>query len=91
VNGDLWTLPKAAGPDFDFGAGPNLFTAVNPVTGRLERLLGAGQKSGVYWAVDPATGKVVLADPGRPGGQRRPWWHRVRHSNRRASYLRGRG
>jgi polyvinyl alcohol dehydrogenase (cytochrome) len=59
LNGDLWTLPQPTGPDFDFGAGPNLFTTTNPVTGRPEQLLGAGQKSGAYWAVDPATGKVV--------------------------------
>ncbi len=59
LNGDLWTLPQPVGPDYDFGAGPNLFTTTNPVTGRPEQLLGIGQKSGVYWAVDPATGKVV--------------------------------
>ena len=59
LNGDLWTLLQPTGPDFDFGAGPNLFTTTSPVTGRPEQLLGAGQKSGVYWAVDPATGKVV--------------------------------
>jgi polyvinyl alcohol dehydrogenase (cytochrome) len=56
---DLWTIPQPIGPDFDFGAGPNLFTATNPATGRAEQLVGAGAKSGVYWAVDPATGKVA--------------------------------
>ena len=56
---DLWTIPQPIGPDFDFGAGPNLFTTVNPATHRPEQLLGAGAKSGVYWAVEPATGKVV--------------------------------
>jgi polyvinyl alcohol dehydrogenase (cytochrome) len=59
LSSDLWTLPQPVGPDFDFGAGPNLFTTTSPVTGRPERLLGIGQKSGVYWALDPATGKVV--------------------------------
>ena len=59
VNGDLWTLLQPTGPDFDFGAGPNLFTTTNPATGRPEQLVGVGQKSGVYWAVEPATGKVV--------------------------------
>ncbi len=59
LNGDLWTLPQPVGPDFDFGAGPNLFTTTSPVTGRPEQLLGIGQKSGVYWALDPATGKVI--------------------------------
>ena len=68
LNGDLWTLPQPTGPDFDFGAGPNLFTTVNPVTHRPEQLLGAGQKSGVYWAVDPATGKVVWQTRVGPAG-----------------------
>jgi polyvinyl alcohol dehydrogenase (cytochrome) len=68
LNGDLWTLPQPTGPDFDFGAGPNLFTTRNPVTGRPEQLLGAGQKSGVYWAVDPATGKVVWQTRVGPAG-----------------------
>jgi polyvinyl alcohol dehydrogenase (cytochrome) len=59
LNSDTWTLLQPIGPDFDFGAGPNLFTTTSPVTGGPEQLLGVGQKSGVYWAVDPATGKVV--------------------------------
>jgi polyvinyl alcohol dehydrogenase (cytochrome) len=59
LNSDMWTLLRPLGPDFDFGAGANLLTTTSPVTGRPEQLLGAGQKSGVYWAVDPATGKVV--------------------------------
>ena len=68
MNGDLWTLVTPTGPDFDFGAGPNLFTTTNPATGRPEQLVGAGQKSGVYWAVDPATGKVVWQTKVGPDG-----------------------
>jgi polyvinyl alcohol dehydrogenase (cytochrome) len=68
LNGDLWTLPQPDGPDFDFGAGPNLFTTTSPVTGRPEQLVGAGQKSGVYWAVAPATGKVVWQTQVGPAG-----------------------
>ena len=59
LNADLWTLPQPSGPDFDFGAGPNLFTTTDPATGRPEQLLGIGQKSGVYWALRPATGEVA--------------------------------
>src|SRR6266851_3821688 len=47
LDGDLWTVPQPSGPDFDFGAGPNLFTTRDPVTGRTRQLLGIGQKSGV--------------------------------------------
>jgi len=54
-DGDIWTVPQPIGPDYDFGAGANLFT----VPGTRQQLLGIGQKSGVYWAVDPATGKVA--------------------------------
>ena len=68
LNSDLWTVPKPTGPDFDFGAGPNLFTTTNPATGRTEQLLGIGQKSGVYWAVDPASGKVVWQTVVGPAG-----------------------
>src|SRR6266566_2143798 len=63
LDGDLWTVPQPSGPDFDFGAGPNLFTTRDPVTGRTRQLLGIGQKSGVYWAVDPATGKILWQTP----------------------------
>ncbi|AEU38059.1 Pyrrolo-quinoline quinone repeat-containing protein [Granulicella mallensis MP5ACTX8] len=50
--------PTPPGRDFDFpGAGPNL----------LGNIVGFGQKSGVYWAVDPDTGAVrwsTLVGPG---------------------------
>jgi polyvinyl alcohol dehydrogenase (cytochrome) len=50
------------GPDFDFGSGPNL---IQLPSGR--KLVGAGQKSGVYWALDPATGAVVWHTQVGPG------------------------
>jgi polyvinyl alcohol dehydrogenase (cytochrome) len=68
LNGDLWTLPQPTGPDYDFGTGPNLFTTTSLATGRPEQLVGFGQKSGVYWAVDPATGKVAWQTQVGPGG-----------------------
>jgi outer membrane protein assembly factor BamB len=68
LSGDLWTVAQPDGPDFDFGAGPNLFTTTNPTTGESEQLLGIGQKSGVYWAVEPGTGKVVWQTVVGPAG-----------------------
>ncbi|MBU9160131.1 outer membrane protein assembly factor BamB family protein [Burkholderia multivorans] len=53
------------GPDYDFGSGPNLFTTT--IGGRKRTLLGAGQKSGVYWALEPKTGKVVWQTQVGPG------------------------
>jgi len=54
--------PSDAGDDYDFGGGgPNLFT----VDG--QKVVGAGQKSGVYWAFNSATGAPVwntLVGPG---------------------------
>ncbi|UKD13394.1 PQQ-binding-like beta-propeller repeat protein [Burkholderia aenigmatica] len=53
------------GPDYDFGSGPNLYTTT--IGGHKRTLLGAGQKSGVYWALDPKTGKVVWHTQVGPG------------------------
>lgn len=50
------------GPDFDFGTGPNLFTLSS---GR--QLVGAGQKSGIYWAFDALTGALVWDTQIGPG------------------------
>jgi polyvinyl alcohol dehydrogenase (cytochrome) len=50
--GRLGNCPHS-GPDWDFGASPNLFRA----GGRT--LVGEGQKSGIYWALDATTGRVV--------------------------------
>ncbi|MBO0867120.1 MAG: PQQ-binding-like beta-propeller repeat protein [Micromonosporaceae bacterium] len=55
------------GPDFDFGSGPNMFTTHDPATGKPRQLIGIGQKSGIYWALDPNTGKVVWTTMVGPG------------------------
>jgi polyvinyl alcohol dehydrogenase (cytochrome) len=52
----------ACGSDFDFGSGPNLITLR-----RGRQLLGIGQKSGVYWAFDPETGRDVWHTQVGPG------------------------
>ena len=67
-NGTCKTL---CGPDDDFASSPNLITTTNLVTGASEQLIGAGQKSGYYWALDPATGTLVWSTkigPGSGGG-----------------------
>ena len=56
------------GPDYDFGSSPNLITTTNPATGSTEQLVGAGQKSGLYWALDPSTGKLIWRTRVGPGG-----------------------
>jgi polyvinyl alcohol dehydrogenase (cytochrome) len=52
-------------PDYDFGSGANLITAT--INGQSTQLVGAGQKSGVYWALNPDTGKVVWSTQVGPG------------------------
>src|ERR1700720_2880709 len=50
--------PVPSSPDFDFGgAGPNL----------IGNIVGFGQKSGIYWALNPDNGKIVWATLVGPG------------------------
>ncbi len=58
--------PDPAGPDYDFAQGAMLFTAGGDHGPRT--LLGAGQKSGIFWALDPAKGTVVWSTVVGPGG-----------------------
>ncbi len=70
---DTWTegcivkggtpCPDPAGPDYDLGAGANLITLANGT-----QVIGAGQKSGVYWGLDPDSGAVVYGTQVGPGG-----------------------
>ena len=77
---DAWTVdclpgvgngkncPNPAGPDFDFGQGPALFTARNEGGGKPKEFVGAGQKSGQYWTFDPDNGAVRWVTAAGPGG-----------------------
>jgi polyvinyl alcohol dehydrogenase (cytochrome) len=63
---DTFASDNPAGPDADFGASPNLLSGP---TG--QPLVGEGQKSGVYWALDPATMRPVwhtTVGPSSPAG-----------------------
>jgi polyvinyl alcohol dehydrogenase (cytochrome) len=52
--------PSPEGPDYDFGgSGPNMLGS---------NLLGIGQKSGIYWALDPDNGSVVWQTQVGPAG-----------------------
>ena len=59
--------PQPQGLDYDFGSAPNLFSTAGSAP---HDLVGAGQKSGVYWAFDRDTGKLVWATQVNPGGTR---------------------
>ena len=65
---DVWTVscisglancPAPHGPDYDLGgSGPNL----------LGNIVGFGEKSGVYWALNPDNGHVIWSTSVGPGG-----------------------
>lgn len=62
--------PSNAGPDYDFASAPNLITYKGS-DGRNKTILGAGQKSGIYYAINPDTGALLWrtqVGPGSPLG-----------------------
>jgi polyvinyl alcohol dehydrogenase (cytochrome) len=70
TEGDAWNAncmgkvyDQDCGPDHDFGTTPLMFKGPGG-----KNLLGAGQKSGWYYAVDPQTGKLVWKKEVGPGG-----------------------
>ncbi len=57
--------PPDPGPDYDFGAGANEITYK---FGKIEKtIIGAGQKSGTYYALDPDTGAILWQTKVGPG------------------------
>jgi polyvinyl alcohol dehydrogenase (cytochrome) len=54
---DIFTIPAPRSPDSDFGTNPLLFDAT--IDGKRRALVGGGQKSGMFWALDRETGDVV--------------------------------
>jgi polyvinyl alcohol dehydrogenase (cytochrome) len=62
---DPHNCPNDPGPDFDFGSGPNLFTT--NVNGEKTLVVGAGQKSGQYWALNATTGQILWSQAAGPG------------------------
>ena len=55
--GDVFTIPTPISDDTDFGTNPILFEA--EIDGVERKLLGAGQKSGMFWVLDRETGDIV--------------------------------
>jgi polyvinyl alcohol dehydrogenase (cytochrome) len=66
TTGDVWTFRTFHNADWDFGCGANLFHTT--IDGVPHDVVGAGQKSGVYWAVDADTGAVLWKTQVGPGG-----------------------
>src|SRR5262245_41844346 len=72
---DTWTraclsqpnpnCPVPSSPDYDFAGGASLFMDVQD-QGR--DIIGAGQKSGIFWALDPNDGHILWGTQVGPGG-----------------------
>jgi polyvinyl alcohol dehydrogenase (cytochrome) len=63
--GTMTNCPPSAGPDYDFGSAPNEITFTIGQT--TKTIIGAGQKSGIYYALDPDTGSVLWKTQVGPG------------------------
>jgi polyvinyl alcohol dehydrogenase (cytochrome) len=64
------TCPDPKGTDSDFSAGPNLFRTV--IKGNTVDVVGEGQKTGIYWTVNPLNGARrwhIKVGPGLSGRQ----------------------
>ena len=59
-------LNFAIGPDYDFGSAPNEIT-FRTHKGKKKTIIGAGQKSGIYYALDPDTGDELWRTQVGPG------------------------
>jgi polyvinyl alcohol dehydrogenase (cytochrome) len=68
LRADVFSGACLCGPDLDFGAAPNLFTMPIGENGFGRQVVGIGQKSGVYWALDPGDGSVLWRTKVGPGG-----------------------
>jgi polyvinyl alcohol dehydrogenase (cytochrome) len=58
--------PSDEGPDYDFASAPNLISFQSS-NGTPKTILGAGQKSGIYYAFDPDTGALLWRTQVGPG------------------------
>jgi len=55
--GDVFTVVHPNSPDSDFGTNPILYDA--KINGVTRKIVAAGQKSGVFWALDRTNGAVI--------------------------------
>ena len=62
----LYQCPVNPGPDFDFGSAPNEITYTGS-DGKAHTIIGAGQKSGIYYALNPDTGATLWQTQVGPG------------------------
>lgn len=65
TSGDVYTTTRPTSPDYDFGTNAILLEAT--IAGQRRKLVAAGQKSGMFWALDRQTGAVIWSRQVSPG------------------------
>ncbi|HEY6557286.1 MAG TPA: PQQ-binding-like beta-propeller repeat protein [Polyangiaceae bacterium] len=65
TKGDVFTIARPLSEDSDFGTNPILIDT--EVNGRRRKLVAAGQKSGMFYALDRRTGAIVWSRNVSPG------------------------
>ena len=68
--GNFLSCSDVPGPDFGFGQAPMLMRTVKMGSGKPQDLLGAGEKSGIFYSLDPDTGHLIWSTRVGPGGIR---------------------
>lgn len=69
---DPRNCPDPSGEDYDFAQAPMLFTVKK--AGKRRDLVGAAQKSGIFWALDADTGELVWSQIFGPSGSYAAQW-----------------
>jgi polyvinyl alcohol dehydrogenase (cytochrome) len=65
---NLQNCPTLAGADFGFGQAPMLLQKVKIPNGNKRDIVGAGEKSGIFWALNPDNGELMWSTKVGPGG-----------------------
>lgn len=65
ITAPFLNCPVPPGPDYDFGSAPNEITYTT--ASGAKTIIGAGQKSGIYYALDPDTGAELWRTQVGPG------------------------
>lgn len=66
--GYMQNCSSLPGPDYGFGQAPMFLRSVRMPGGRTRDLVGAGEKSGIFWTLDADTGSLVWSTRVGPGG-----------------------
>jgi polyvinyl alcohol dehydrogenase (cytochrome) len=66
--GNFASCSDVPGPAFGFGQAPMLMKKIKLGGGQPRDLLGVGEKSGVFYAIDPDSGNLIWSSRVSPGG-----------------------